>query len=95
MPSLPSGTMSGFELFSVYRLFIVVASDNEAIIGITGYFLRGAGKRTHYEYEVRICTSFGEWYSVLRRYSRFRDLHLSMKAKYGEKVSAGEVIKVL
>lgn len=81
--------LSPFSNCSIYRSMpsLPSASDNEAIIGITGYFLRGAGKRTHYEYEVRICTSFGEWYSVLRRYSRFRDLHLSMKAKYGEKVS--------
>lgn len=64
----------------------ILASDNESIISITGYFLRGAGKRTHYEYDVKITTSFGEWWSVLRRYSRFRDLHLAMKARYGDKV---------
>ncbi|KAK4883965.1 hypothetical protein RN001_000236 [Aquatica leii] len=74
---------------NLYRSMPSIPSvnDNESLISITGYFLRGAGKRTHYEYEVRITTAYGEWWSVLRRFSRFRDLHLSMKARYGEKVS--------
>ncbi|KAF5280415.1 hypothetical protein FQR65_LT03224 [Abscondita terminalis] len=87
-PSLQS-SLSPLANYNLYRSMpsIPCSSDNEALLSITGYFLRGAGKRTHYEYEVRIITSYGEWWSVLRRYSRFRDLHLSMKAKYGEKVA--------
>ncbi len=48
--------------------------------------LRGAGMQTHYEYEVRIYLPDAKW-SILRRYRRFRELHLSMKHMYGERVS--------
>lgn len=48
--------------------------------------MRGAGKQTHIEYEIRIFLADDRWL-LLRRYSRFRDLHLNMKALYGEKVS--------
>ncbi|KAJ3648828.1 hypothetical protein Zmor_020600 [Zophobas morio] len=65
---------------------IASESDNDAIVTISSYCLRGAGTKTHYEYEVRICTNDDRW-SILRRYSRFRDLHIAMKARYGEKVS--------
>lgn len=59
-------------------------SENE-IVSIRSYCQRGAGTKTHYEYEVRICTVDDRW-CVMRRYRRFRDLHLAMKARYGEKV---------
>lgn len=60
-------------------------ADTDSIINISSYCIRGAGSGTHYEYDVRICTVDDRW-SVLRRYSRFRDLHLAMKARYGEQV---------
>lgn len=60
--------------------------ENDQFITIPGFVLRGAGKQTHYEYEVRICLADGRL-SILRRYSRFRQLHLSMKDCYGAKVS--------
>lgn len=47
--------------------------------------MRGAGKQTHYEYEVRIALPDGKL-NILRRYSRFRELHLCMKHCYGAKV---------
>ncbi|KAK9880597.1 hypothetical protein WA026_011837 [Henosepilachna vigintioctopunctata] len=73
---------------SVYRSLPSIANENaEHIIQIINYCLRGAGSQTHYEYEVRIRTVDDRW-SILRRYSRFRDLHLSMKAKYGNIVSS-------
>ncbi|XP_025836332.1 kinesin-like protein Klp98A isoform X3 [Agrilus planipennis] len=56
------------------------------IISITNYILRGAGNQTHYEYEVKINTTDDKW-TVYRRYSRFRELYLVMKSKYGQKVS--------
>ncbi|XP_050295479.1 kinesin-like protein Klp98A [Anthonomus grandis grandis] len=59
----------------------------ESIINISGYHLRGAGTKTHYEYEVRIWTVDDRW-TILRRYTRFRDLHIAMKARYKEKVAA-------
>ena len=58
---------------------------SEHIINIPSFLIRGAGKQTHTEYEVRISLSEDSWI-LLRRYSRFRELHLSMKAIYGQKV---------
>jgi hypothetical protein len=56
-------------------------------VEIPSYVLRGAGPSTHYEYEVRINMG-GECWSLLRRYKRFRELHMNMKDKYGSRVSA-------
>lgn len=60
--------------------------ESDHIISIPSYIIRGAGKQTHYEYEVRICLPDDRWV-LLRRYSRFRELHLSLKSCYGEKVN--------
>lgn len=59
--------------------------DSEHSISIPSFILRGAGKQTHYEYEIKINLIDGRW-TLLRRFSRFRDLHLSMKSCYGQKV---------
>jgi len=56
-------------------------------VQIPSYVLRGAGSSTHYEYEVRVHMG-GERWSLLRRYKRFRALHINMKEKYGSQVSA-------
>lgn len=53
--------------------------------------VRGAGKQTHVEYEVRITLPEEKW-TLLRRYSRFRELHLTMKSSYGEKVCSFQSI---
>ncbi|CAH1982263.1 unnamed protein product [Acanthoscelides obtectus] len=66
---------------------ITTDTDCDSIVSITSYCIRGAGSKTHYEYEVRLCTSDDRW-TILRRYSRFRDLHLAMKARYRDKVSS-------
>ncbi|CAG9762124.1 unnamed protein product [Ceutorhynchus assimilis] len=66
---------------------IATESDCDSIISITSYCLRGAGTKTHYEYEVRISTIDDRW-TILRRYSRFRDLHIAMKARYKDKVGS-------
>ncbi|CAH1112604.1 unnamed protein product [Psylliodes chrysocephalus] len=66
---------------------INIETDRDAIVSITSFFLRGAGSKTHYEYEVRINTIDERW-TILRRYSRFRDLHIAMKARYRDKVSS-------
>jgi kinesin family protein 16B len=60
-------------------------TEPEHSINIPSYIIRGAGKQTHYEYEIRIFLRDDRWL-LLRRYSRFRELHLSMRAQYGEKV---------
>ncbi|CAG9861907.1 unnamed protein product [Phyllotreta striolata] len=66
---------------------INIETDLDAIASITSYCVRGTGTKTHYEYEIRINTADDRW-CILRRYSRFRDLHIAMKARYGEKVSS-------
>lgn len=52
-------------------------------ISIPRYVLRGQGKDEHYEFEVKI-TILDETWTVFRRYSRFRELHRTMKIKYPE-----------
>ncbi|XP_059611327.1 kinesin-like protein Klp98A isoform X2 [Phlebotomus argentipes] len=59
--------------------------ESENQVSIPSFIMRGAGKQTHYEYEVKVCLPDGRW-TLLRRYSRFRELHNSMKNLYGEKV---------
>ncbi|KAM8703883.1 hypothetical protein ACLKA7_008503 [Drosophila subpalustris] len=61
--------------------------EGEHFITIPTFVMRGAGKQTHYEYEVRIALPDGKL-NILRRYSRFRELHLCMKHCYGAKISA-------
>nr|XP_029729746.1 LOW QUALITY PROTEIN: kinesin-like protein Klp98A [Aedes albopictus] len=73
--SLPS-----FESASVERM------RSEHFINVPTYIIRGAGKQTHYEYEVKLNLPDDRW-TLLRRYSRFRELHLKMKKEYGEKVT--------
>lgn len=69
----------------ITKLYIL-ATGSEHLINIPTYIIRGAGKQTHYEYEVKLNLPDDRW-TLLRRYSRFRELHLKMKKEYGEKVS--------
>jgi kinesin family protein 16B len=72
------------------NLSFPLPSDSNLVmhwVQIPSYVLRGAGPSTHYEYEVRVNMG-GECWSLLRRYKRFRELHMSMKEKYGSQVSA-------
>lgn len=62
------------------------SAETEHFITVPTFVVRGAGKQTHYEYEVRIALPDGKL-NILRRYSRFRELHMSMKNVYGAKVS--------
>ncbi|XP_034663919.1 kinesin-like protein Klp98A isoform X3 [Drosophila subobscura] len=62
-------------------------AEGDHFITIPSFVMRGAGKQTHYEYEVRIALPDGKL-NILRRYSRFRELHLCMKHCYGAKISA-------
>ncbi|XP_076464359.1 kinesin-like protein KIF16B isoform X2 [Babylonia areolata] len=50
-------------------------------IAIPNYALHGAGRDTHYEYEVKVKIGDEMW-SVFRRYSKFRELHQTMRKKY-------------
>ncbi|XP_005996925.1 kinesin-like protein KIF16B isoform X2 [Latimeria chalumnae] len=52
-------------------------------ISIPRYVLRGQGKDEHYEFEVKV-TVLDETWTVFRRYSRFREMHKSLKLKYPE-----------
>nr|XP_032521379.1 kinesin-like protein Klp98A isoform X5 [Danaus plexippus plexippus] len=57
------------------------------VVSISGWVTRGAGARTHHEYEVRVRLPATAW-ALLRRYRRFRDLYLAARALYGDKVAA-------
>ncbi|XP_055849547.1 kinesin-like protein Klp98A isoform X1 [Episyrphus balteatus] len=61
--------------------------EPDQFISIPSFVIRGAGKQTHYEYEIRIILPDGKL-NILRRYSRFRELHLTMKHCYGSKIGA-------
>uniref|UniRef100_A0A8C5X082 Kinesin-like protein KIF16B n=1 Tax=Malurus cyaneus samueli TaxID=2593467 RepID=A0A8C5X082_9PASS len=52
-------------------------------ISIPRYVLCGQGKDEHYEFEIKI-TVLDETWTVFRRYSRFRELHKTLKLKYPE-----------
>ncbi|KAK4824263.1 hypothetical protein QYF61_012529 [Mycteria americana] len=57
-------------------------------ISIPRYVLCGQGKDEHYEFEIKI-TVLDETWTVFRRYSRFREMHKTLKLKYPE-VSFGK-----
>ena len=57
-------------------------------VTIPTYVMRGTGSSTHYQYEINIVTSTERW-SILRRYTKFRELYHHMKKKYGLKVVSG------
>ncbi|NWX18580.1 KI16B protein, partial [Aegotheles bennettii] len=52
-------------------------------ISIPRYVLCGQGKDEHYEFEIKI-TVLDETWTVFRRYSRFREMHKTLKMKYPE-----------
>ncbi|XP_074845480.1 kinesin-like protein KIF16B isoform X4 [Carettochelys insculpta] len=52
-------------------------------ISIPRYVLCGQGKDEHYEFEIKI-TVVDETWTVFRRYSRFREMHKTLKLKYPE-----------
>ncbi|XP_062814447.1 kinesin-like protein KIF16B isoform X9 [Anolis carolinensis] len=56
---------------------------NPVKISIPRYVLCGQGKDEHYEYEIKISV-LGETWTVFRRYSRFREMHQTLKLKYPE-----------
>ncbi|CAH0728644.1 unnamed protein product, partial [Brenthis ino] len=61
--------------------------DFSRVVSVPGWVTRGAGARTHHEYEVRLRVPPAAC-ALLRRYRRFRDLYLAARALYGEKVAA-------
>ncbi|XP_059477576.1 kinesin-like protein Klp98A isoform X2 [Neocloeon triangulifer] len=61
--------------------------ETELRVSVPSYLLRGAGSGTHYEYEVRVSVAGARW-TLLRRYKRFRELHMDMKARYGVQIEA-------
>ncbi|XP_030052209.1 LOW QUALITY PROTEIN: kinesin-like protein KIF16B [Microcaecilia unicolor] len=52
-------------------------------ISIPRYVLCGQGKDEHYEFEIKI-TVLEETWTVFRRYSRFREMHKTLKLKHPE-----------
>ncbi|XP_052506563.1 kinesin-like protein KIF16B isoform X2 [Budorcas taxicolor] len=55
-------------------------------ISIPRYVLCGQGKDEHFEFEVKI-TVLDETWTVFRRYSRFREMHKTLKLKHAELVT--------
>ncbi|XP_065595605.1 kinesin-like protein KIF16B isoform X3 [Cyrtonyx montezumae] len=52
-------------------------------VSIPRYVLCGQGKDEHYEFEIKM-TVLDETWTVFRRYSRFREMHRTLKLKYPE-----------
>lgn len=71
--------------FYIFKCSIQNLDESEYFISVPSYVIRGAGKHTHFEYEIRITLPDDKW-TLMRRYSRFRELHISLKNLYGEKV---------
>uniref|UniRef100_A0A8B9HTP0 Kinesin family member 16B n=1 Tax=Astyanax mexicanus TaxID=7994 RepID=A0A8B9HTP0_ASTMX len=70
-------------MVSVYSNLSQDCLKDPVKISIPRYVLRGQGKDEHYEFEVKI-TVLDETWTVFRRYSRFREMHKSLKMKYPE-----------
>ncbi|XP_066516930.1 kinesin-like protein KIF16B isoform X4 [Hoplias malabaricus] len=70
-------------MVSVYSCPSAESLKDPVRISIPRYVLRGQGKDEHYEFEVKI-TVLDETWTVFRRYSRFREMHKSLKMKYPE-----------
>uniref|UniRef100_A0A2D4H9M1 PX domain-containing protein n=3 Tax=Micrurus TaxID=8634 RepID=A0A2D4H9M1_MICLE len=56
---------------------------NPVKISIPRYVLCGQGKDEHYEYEIKISV-LNETWAIFRRYSRFREMHQTLKLKFAE-----------
>ncbi|XP_061889039.1 kinesin-like protein KIF16B isoform X2 [Entelurus aequoreus] len=56
-------------------------SDQRICVYIPRYVLRGQGKDEHFEFEVKMSVQDDTW-TVFRRYSRFREMHHSLRGKY-------------
>ncbi|XP_026524275.1 kinesin-like protein KIF16B isoform X5 [Notechis scutatus] len=56
---------------------------NPVKISIPRYILCGQGKDEHYEYEIKISVLDETW-AIFRRYSRFREMHQTLKLKFPE-----------
>uniref|UniRef100_A0A2D4FHZ5 Kinesin motor domain-containing protein n=2 Tax=Micrurus corallinus TaxID=54390 RepID=A0A2D4FHZ5_MICCO len=56
---------------------------NPVKISIPRYVLCGQGKDEHYEYEIKISVLDETW-AIFRRYSRFREMHQTLKLKFPE-----------
>uniref|UniRef100_A0A2H1VXA6 SFRICE_009495 n=1 Tax=Spodoptera frugiperda TaxID=7108 RepID=A0A2H1VXA6_SPOFR len=70
----------------VSGLGVMLWSPPGEVVSIPGWVTRGAGASTHHEYEVRIQLGAGCRWLLLRRYRRFRDLYLTMRRLYPNKV---------
>ncbi|PSN40524.1 Kinesin-like protein Klp98A [Blattella germanica] len=86
--NVPSLQSHDLEATSGVSLSLMSPSTSNLVaqwVQVPSYVLRGAGSTTHYEYEVRVDMG-GERWSLLRRYKRFRELHINMREKYGAPV---------
>uniref|UniRef100_W5K0T1 Kinesin-like protein KIF16B n=1 Tax=Astyanax mexicanus TaxID=7994 RepID=W5K0T1_ASTMX len=79
----PSAALPHTRMVSVHSNLSQDCLKDPVKISIPRYVLRGQGKDEHYEFEVKI-TVLDETWTVFRRYSRFREMHKSLKMKYPE-----------
>ncbi|KAK2531773.1 Kif16b [Columba guinea] len=73
---------------TLYRTLILTTTHIDDLkdpikISIPRYVLCGQGRDEHYEFEIKI-TVLHETWTVFRRYSRFREMHKTLKLKYPE-----------
>ncbi|KPP79066.1 hypothetical protein Z043_101385, partial [Scleropages formosus] len=85
VPSVPWSNLSSHSERLMSRPLETTSEDvKDAVkISIPRYVLRGQGKDEHYEFEVKI-TVLDETWAVFRRYSRFREMHRTLRLKYPE-----------
>uniref|UniRef100_A0A672Z931 Kinesin-like protein KIF16B n=1 Tax=Sphaeramia orbicularis TaxID=375764 RepID=A0A672Z931_9TELE len=69
--------------FESLKVSLSTGVQDPVKVSIPRYVLRGQGKDEHFEFEVKI-TVMDESWTVFRRYSRFREMHKSLKLKYPE-----------
>uniref|UniRef100_A0A672HTA3 Kinesin-like protein KIF16B n=1 Tax=Salarias fasciatus TaxID=181472 RepID=A0A672HTA3_SALFA len=82
-PSLSLTLFTQHHLVSRLPVTTCDGAHDHVKVSIPRYVLRGQGKDEHFEFEVKISVADETW-TVFRRYSRFREMHRSLKLKYPE-----------
>ncbi|ELT98871.1 hypothetical protein CAPTEDRAFT_195906 [Capitella teleta] len=75
---MPARSMSALNTLNNTRVH-----ENPFHISIPSFAHRGSGLDGHYDFEVK-CMVLDETWTLFRRYSRFRELHLDLRKQYPE-----------
>lgn len=71
---------------NVNIMYFSATGSGEYAICLPRFVVCGSGSSgMHYEYEIAINLATDKW-TIMRRYSRFREMHLTMKRRYGDAV---------